>query len=253
MIDNEHRFHQLIEDALAQDFSGWDFSYLQGRWSEDNLQWDYAQIVKSRLSGVRTLLDMGTGGGELLSSLVPLPARTYATEAYPPNVPVAQRRLEPFGVMVIHIKDDHALPFGDATFDLIINRHEYFDLRELYRILKPGARFITQQVGGENDVRLNELIEGSKPDWHWNLAVETKNLQDSGLAVVDAREAFPELRFHDIGAVVFYLKIVSWQIKDFSVEKYHDQLLNIHKMIERDGYLVVTTHRFLIEVVKPDK
>lgn len=245
------KFQQFIDDALAQDFSGWDFSYLRGRWSEDKPPWDYAQIVKQRLSGVNTLLDMGTGGGERLSSFAPLPPRTYATEAYPPNVPVAHNRLKPLGVVVVQIKHDDALPFAEATFDLVMNRHESYDARELYRILKPGARFVTQQVGDQHNARLNAVIEGRKPDSHWNLSGEIEQLKRSGFEIVDGQEAFPELRFHDIGAVVFYLKVVSWQIADFSVEKYREQLLEIHRMIERDGYFAVPTHYFLIEVVKP--
>jgi len=33
---------------------------------------------------------MGTGGGEFLASLAPLPMHTSATEAYPPNVEIAR-------------------------------------------------------------------------------------------------------------------------------------------------------------------
>jgi hypothetical protein len=34
------------------------------------------------------LLDMGTGGGELLSSLPNLPNNTFATESYKPSIPL---------------------------------------------------------------------------------------------------------------------------------------------------------------------
>jgi len=49
-------------------------------------------MVRERLPDVTPLLDMATGGGEFLSSLVPLPPRTVATEGYPPNLEVARRR-----------------------------------------------------------------------------------------------------------------------------------------------------------------
>ncbi len=70
------------------------------------------------------MLDMGTGGGEFLSSLAPFPPYTCATEAYPPNVPIAKARLEPLGIEVFQISEDNFLPIPDNTLDLVINRHE---------------------------------------------------------------------------------------------------------------------------------
>lgn len=130
MIQNEARFNQLISEALAQDFSGWDFSFLRGRWQEDDLPWDYGALVRAHLQTVGTLLDMGTGGGEFFASLAPLPAFSAATEAWPPNIPVARARLEPLGVQIHTIDESGYLP------------------AEVFRIVKPGGRFLTQQVGG---------------------------------------------------------------------------------------------------------
>ncbi len=36
---------------------------------------------------------------------------------------------------------------------------------------------------------------------------------------------------YDVGAIVYYLKAVPWEIPDFSVEKYFDKLQEIHKLI----------------------
>jgi SAM-dependent methyltransferase len=78
----------------------------------------------------------------------PFPELAYATEAYAPNVPVAKKRLEPLGVRVTAIDDDDSLPFDDAGFDLVLNKHESFSPAEVRRILRPGGTFLTQQVGG---------------------------------------------------------------------------------------------------------
>jgi hypothetical protein len=45
--------------------------------------------VRACLEPRHSLLDMGTGGGELLASMAPLPD-VWATEGYPPNVPIAR-------------------------------------------------------------------------------------------------------------------------------------------------------------------
>ena len=115
-------FDQLVAEAMAQDFSGWDFSWLRGRWSDEEPYWVYRRIVRELAGRADSLLDMGTGGGEFLASLDPLPAQTFATESYPPNIPVARGRLEPLGVTVVAFEDERALPLPDETFELIINR-----------------------------------------------------------------------------------------------------------------------------------
>lgn len=236
----------LIDAAIRQNFSGWDFSYLKGRWQEDSPPWSYEQIIHEKLNSAQVLLDMGTGGGEFLATLAPLPASTVATEAYLPNVPVAHKRLNPFGVHVVAISETGGLPFGNAQFDLIINRHEYFDPIQVYRILKPGGYFITQQVGGANDIRLNALITGDIPPITFYLSEETAKLKDAGFTIERSAESFPELRFLDVGAIVYYLKVIEWQIPNFDVEIYRESLKRIHQMIQKDGHLAVQGHRFLI-------
>jgi SAM-dependent methyltransferase len=201
------------------------------------------------------MLDMGTGGGEILSNLRPLPPNTHATEAWPPNVPVARERLEPLGVTVHAIENEgDPLPFPDASLDLVINRHDSYDSNELRRVLRPGGTFITQQVGGQNDADLNELL-GTPPaddysDWTLDRAMD--DLASAGMIVVDGQEAFPPTRFYDIGALIFYLKAVPWQIENFSVEKHRVQLYDIHMLIEQQGWLEVGGHRFLIRAECPD-
>ncbi|HEY8286707.1 MAG TPA: class I SAM-dependent methyltransferase, partial [Chloroflexota bacterium] len=98
------RFEQLVDQAMRQPFAGWDFSSLHGRMLEDRPAWDYAEQARRRFSGVTTLLDMGTGGGEVLAGLAPLPPRTVATEGYAPNVEIARHRLAPLGVDVVAVE-----------------------------------------------------------------------------------------------------------------------------------------------------
>ena len=85
-------FEALIREAQTQPITGWNFSYLYGRSVEEELSWSYKGIVQEAKAQVTSLLDMGTGGGEFLSSLAPLPQDTCATEGYGPDVAVAQRK-----------------------------------------------------------------------------------------------------------------------------------------------------------------
>jgi len=196
---------------------------------------------------------MGTGGGEFLSKLAPFPPLTVATEGWELNLPVAQKRLEPLGIQVHFYEDDAKLPFADETFDLIINRHESYDAQEVYRILKKGGNFITQQVGRYNDADLNELITGVRPDdKSWTVANAAQEFIDNGFKIVQTEEAFIDSTFKDIGAVVFYLKVIEWAIPDFAVHKYITPLAELHNRIEHEGSITVKAHRYNLQAQKPE-
>ena len=105
--DSVRRFKRLVEEAKKEFFSGWDFSWIveTRRMGEQPLKWNYVNKIVPYLWKTRTLLDMGTGGGELLSSLNPLPKNTFATETYRPNVLIAKKRLEPLGIRVVEVAE----------------------------------------------------------------------------------------------------------------------------------------------------
>jgi len=159
MIVNKDRFDELISEAWQHDFAGWNFSFVAKRMLESQPSWDYQQLVLEKIRAANSLLDLDTGGGEFLASLQPLPHQTCATEGYARNVPVAQARLEPLGVHVFDTLATVPLPFEDHSFDLVINRHGDFLASEVYRILKSGKRFVTQQVGGKNNIELNAMLQ----------------------------------------------------------------------------------------------
>ncbi len=215
--------------------------------------WSYTSTILPLVRSVDSMLDLGTGGGEFLASLQPLPETTVATEGYPPNISIARERLEPIGVSVCPIEDDDQLPLEDESFDLVIDRHESYDPLEVLRVLKPGGTFITQQVGGEDDLDLNRLLgaDDVHPFAHWTAEFAANQLRDSGWKVDEVREDFPFTRYFDVGAIIYYLRAVPWQIEDFTVERYREQLWALHQRIGRDGYVDIRNHRFLLVARKP--
>ncbi|MGI5839216.1 MAG: class I SAM-dependent methyltransferase [bacterium] len=231
-------------------FCGWDFSALAGRMVTAPLSWDYRAIVVARLPHVRSLLDLDTGGGEFLAGLQPLPPKTTATEAYPPNIPVARATLEPLGVSVVATKigKEDNLPFAADSFDLVINRHGSYVPREIHRILKPGCQFVTQQVGGENNLELNRLL-GAPADFgslHWNLDSAVTALRAAGFRIIEQAEEYPVTRVYDTGAIIYYLKAIPWQVPDFGIDRYYEPLVGIYNAVRDQGYVEMREHRFLL-------
>jgi SAM-dependent methyltransferase len=247
---SDELFDFLISEAEAH-FSGWDFSYIEDREAQAPLRWSYISEALLRVRKSRAVLDMDTGGGEVFSRFAPFPKVACATEAYAPNVPVARQRLEPLGVKIAALEEEEPrkLPFDDGTFDLILNRHGYYWAPELFRILQPGGAFITQQVGDRNDIGIRELLgaPNAAPNIEWaDLAEAVANLQAAGFQVTKQLEDISPQRFYDVGAIVYQLKAIPWQIPDFTVEAYFDRLKAVHQKIQRDGYVDVLEHRFFI-------
>ena len=247
----------LIKQWEAEEnhaFQGWDFSHINGRWVEPELPWDYRAVVKCYLKDTDILLDMGTGGGEILLSINHPYKNTYATEAYAPNFELCKKVLSPLGITVVQTYADDKLPFDDNSFDVIINRHESFDLSEVNRTLRRGGYFITQQVGNKNTnefmQRLNDADFVFDRTRH-TVERYTTELEDMGFIIVKIGEVEYPVKVYDVGAFVFYAKVIVWEYPGFSVKTHLDKLYDCQKEIDEKGFLDGTGHRFLIVARKP--
>lgn len=232
---------------------GWDFSHIHNRYREEgDLPWDYKKIICQYLNKNMKILDYDTGGGEFLLSLKHPFHNTAATEGYPPNVELCKKTLLPLGIDFKSCDTPSNIPFESESFDIIINRHGDFHAEELYRLLKKGGLFITEQVGSENDRNLVEMVlpNTQKPFPHLNLKEQREIFENAGFHIIRAEEVFRPIRFYDVGAFVWFAHIIEWEFPGFSVERCFDSLLKIQKSIEDTGYIEGTIHRYLIVAKK---
>jgi SAM-dependent methyltransferase len=246
-------FEDLVAEAGSVSVDGWDFSWLNGRATEQRPSWGYQRSMSARMAGASAALDIQTGGGEVLAGVKKLPVLTVATESWPPNIVRATRLLHPRGVAVVADQDEPPLPFADQAFDLVVSRHPVATWwEEIARVLQPGGTYFSQQVGPHSVFELVEWFLGPRP---------TRNKRDpgraraaaqaAGLDVTDLRLESLRTEFFDIGAVVYFLRKVIWMVPGFTVQRYHGELRALHDRIERDGPFVAYATRFLIEARKP--
>ncbi|GHA08337.1 class I SAM-dependent methyltransferase [Streptomyces purpurascens] len=257
--------HRTFEDLVAEGASvpteGWDFSWFEGRATEARPSWGYATSMAGRLGRASAVLDIQTGGGEVLdfalARTTPSPPRlAVATEGWPPNVAKATALLRPRGVAVVAAPEDAPLPFADAAFDLVVSRHPvrpHWD--EIARVLQPGGTYFAQHVGPASVFELVEHFLGPQPDdvrGGRGPDRERAGAEAAGLDVVDLRAERLRMEFHDIAAVVHFLRKVVWMVPGFTVEAYEPQLRALHERIRAEGPFVAHSTRHLFDARKPD-
>ena len=176
-----------------------------------------------------------------------------ATEGWRPNLGEARRRLGPLGAHVVAVAESPALPFADASFDLVVSRHPVVVLWwEIARVLKPGGSYLSQLIGPGTNRELTDFLMGPQPVNESRSAASTRAAaSDAGLDVVGLRECSLRVEFFDIAAVVFFLRKVRWTVPDFTPERYDAELRSLHEWIQRHGSFVSTARRLLVEARRP--
>jgi SAM-dependent methyltransferase len=190
----------------------------------------------------------------MLADLPQLPGLTVATDAHIPSICSAAPRLRARGVHVVQTSADRpALPFADASFDLVISRHPVETWwAEIARVLEPGGRYFSQQVGPRSLRELSEFLMGPVPSSSArDPELARREAEATGLIVEDLRAERTRVVFYDIGAVVYFLRVVVWTVPDFTVRRYRPELRRLHDHMRETGEFQTTSSRFLIEARRP--
>jgi SAM-dependent methyltransferase len=257
-VTRPRTFQELIAEGAAEPVEGWDFSWFEGRATEERPAWGYSGLLSGRLGGARAVLDVQTGGGEVLAGALRGAARNgpgtiAATESWPPNAVLARRALAPFRGAVVRADDTGGLPFATGTFDLVVSRHPVDTVwPEIARVLAPGGVYLSQQVGAGSNRELTDFMMGPQPVHPGRRADRAVTAaRAAGLEVTDLREQALRVEFFDVGAVVYFLRKVLWTVPGFTVTGYAEPIARMHAHIGAHGSFVCHAQRFLIEARKP--
>jgi SAM-dependent methyltransferase len=252
-VDTSPTFEELLAEGVSVPVEGWDFSWFEGRATEERPPWGYSRLLAHRMASATAALDIQTGGGEVLAQIPHPPPVLAATESWPPNVQIARRNLAPLGATVVAVDDDADLPFPADSFDLVVSRHPVqtrWD--EIARILTPGGTFLSQMVGAGSVRELTDAMMGPQtPSRSRSTRRAADRAEAAGLVVDELQTAALDMRFCDIAAVIVFLRKVIWTVPGFTVERYRPQLLELHRRIQADGSFTAHSQRFLIAARKP--
>ncbi|MEU3251926.1 methyltransferase domain-containing protein [Streptomyces sp. NPDC006997] len=255
-------FEELVAEGAAVPTDGWEFSWFEGRASEARPSWRYAESLAGRLARAGAALDVQTGGGEVLDFALgraapAAPDRVVATEGWPPNLAKATALLAARGVTVVGAGEDDPLPFPDASFDLVSSRHPVRPRwAEVVRVLRPGGTYFAQHVGPASVFELTEFFLGAQPE-------EARRVRDpegeraaaeaAGLEVLELRAERLRMEFHDVAAVVHFLRKVVWIVPGFTVERYAARLRELDERIRAEGPFVAYSTRHLFDARRAER
>jgi SAM-dependent methyltransferase len=246
-------FEELLAEGESVPVEGWDFSWFEGRATEERPPWGYARLIGARMAQAAAGLDIQTGGGEVLATIPMPPPLLAATESWPPNVALARQRLAPLGGTVAEVADDAPLPFADEAFDLVVSRHPVITVwPEIARVLRPGGSYLSQQIGAGSNRELIDYMMGPQAVGQArSIRRMVAQAEAAGLFVTDLREQALRVEFNDVAAVVYFLRKVLWTVPGFTVAAYREPLARLHEQIQAQGPFVCHSQRFLIEARKP--
>ena len=234
----------------ARNFSGWSIKGVATKHLDAREPWDYEAMAHQRAGAARRVLDLGTGGGEVLSRVCAgSSARFVATEEWHVNAPVAHDRLRPLGIDVLRARS-LMLPLRDGAFDVELDRHEELEPAEIARVLAPGGTAMTQQVGPDNWRELGAFFP-RKEDFGDHFRIYREGFEASGLRIADARWHEERVAFGSIGDIAFMLLIAPWYVPNFDPVAEIDTLLAVEDALRTEDGIVLMETRYIIVAGKP--
>lgn len=162
--------------------------------------WSYEDEVRLYTKPADHVLDIGTGGGEVLSRLASGFASGLGVDIDPAMIETAKRKSGAHNVDFA--VSSERLESVTGTFNAVIDRHAPFDLQAVSSHLSPGGYFITQQVGENNMANVKKALgqQTVRPP------VEKSQIEGfRGLKLVAFMEYDVEYVVRDIGSLVFWL------------------------------------------------
>ncbi len=195
------------------------------------------------------MLDLGTGGGEVLADILrSFAGLALASEEWPPNVAVAARRLR--GVAHVLHASSLAVPLAAGCIDLVLDRHEALAPAEVARVLRPGGRVLTQQVHPDYHDELRPFFP-RMTRFEAHDVTYRAGFERAGLVIAGARRHDQAMAYPSLGHLVYELVAAPWSLPDFDLEADLDALLAAEARLGSPQGIVLLDRRYLLEAYKP--
>lgn len=235
--------------------SGWDFGKISKRTKAVDEKWDYLKLVMKYLNKDTYLLDIGTGGGEKLIDFAKAVRKAVGIDHSEGMISTANRNLKKSGlenIQFINVDSTKKYPFLNDSFDLVICRHAPFNSEEIFRVLKSGGFFITQQVGEKDKENIKNIFGrgqsfGEKPGNAQKRYVN--ELKKAGFRILSADTYNATEYYEDISDVIFLLRNTPI-VNKLEIDKDLDYLKQIEDKFTTNKGIRTNSYRYLIVAKK---
>lgn len=126
--------------------------------------YDYYKTVIEEISHDTIMLDIGCGSAEKTLRFFSRAKKVYAIDNEPEMLEKAKKNSikfygENFEKWEFLLADgDDVLDFDDETFDLVVSRHCGANMKEVFRVLKKGGVFISEDVADDDCLSLKKMF-----------------------------------------------------------------------------------------------
>jgi len=248
--------YKKIYDRVGS-LMGWDFSKIAKRKKVVGKKWDFLKIIKKYINKETILLDIGTGGGEMLLRVAKFVKKAYGIDKSKSMIITARKNLKKSKLSNVEfiLADAKRLPFPKEFFDVVISRHAPFYAGELFRVLRPGGFFITQQVK-EKDKQNIKTIFGRGQMFSQRDGVlmnkYIKELKHKGFKILK-KDTYNAVEYYKtIDDLIFLLKNTPI-IPDFDLKKDEKNIKKIEERYKTKYGIKTNLSRFLIVCKKEKK
>ena len=146
---------------------GWNFAKINPL-VEHSSSYDYYTEVVKNINPNTKMLDIGCGSAEKAIRFYSLANKVYELDHEEEMLKKAQKNVKKYYEDIPKIKDkfsffkadsDNSLPFENETFDLVVSRHCGANMNEVYRVLKKGGIFISEDVSNDDCQELKDFFK----------------------------------------------------------------------------------------------
>lgn len=156
MINKNYNMEKDFYNKIGKTI-GWDFSKIKYD-VIDNSKFKYFDEINNNLSKDSLMLDIGTGGGEKLSNLISNNCLLkIGTDFSEEMIKIAKKNNKNPKICFFEMNSDD-IKFPNSFFDIVSARHTPFNLQEVYRLLKEGGIFFSEQIDEEDCKELKEVF-----------------------------------------------------------------------------------------------
>ena len=177
--------------------NGWNFSKMKYDLI-DNSEFNYFDEVNKNIDKNTILLDIGTGGGEKLINLISNNCLLkIGTDFSDEMIKASKKNIGDRSNIKALKMNSNKILFPEDFFDVVCARHTPFNVNEIYRVMKPQAKFFSEQIDEDDCLELKKIF-GRGQGYNEKVKLINKIKEEM------KREKFSNVKFFDIIQYEYY-------------------------------------------------